>query len=171
MDSRTEFDSLITQLKNGASLQEGELLELDKVSRAVQAVVEERRAILAKLAPGIDSERGAEAALALADAVSVAAAHAIRSIERHFAERREGSAAVVDLWGRAEACRALWFESYVLWPKDKTAQRRQALAETVLQLASEAIGMALRFSSPCQQYVDFVAKVSAEIEPLRSPKA
>jgi methylphosphotriester-DNA--protein-cysteine methyltransferase len=98
-------------------------------------------------------------------------AHAIRIIEKLFTERREGSALLVDLWGRAEACRALWFETYVLWPKDKTAERRRALAETVLQLASESIGTALRFSRSCQQFVDFVAKVAAEIERLKTPNA
>jgi hypothetical protein len=63
----------------------------------------------------------------------------------------------------------LWFETYVLWPNDRTAERRRALAETVLQIASESVGMALRLLCPCQQYVDFVAKVSAEIGQLKEP--
>ncbi len=169
MESRTEFDSLITQLKNRVTLDERDLLALAKVSMAVQELSGERRAILSKFVPGIEGEGGAEAALALADTVSVATAHAIRAIEKRFVERREDSTSLVDLWGRAEACRALWFETYVLWPGEKIVERRRALAETVRQLASECMGMALRFSSPCQQYVDFVAKVSDEIERLKTP--
>lgn len=169
MESRTEFESLITELKNRATLDEADLLALEKVSMAVLELAGERRAILSKLVPRIEGERGAEAALALADTVSVATAHAIRAIEKRFVERREDSAALVDLWGRAEACRALWFETYVLWPSEKTVERRRAAAETAQQLASECMGMALRFSSPCQQYADFVAKVSADTERLKTP--
>jgi hypothetical protein len=171
MDSQTEFDSLISQLKERATLEEGDLLALDKVSMAVLTLSGERRAILSKLVPGIDRERGAEAALVLADVVSVAVAHAIRAIEKRFVERREHSTALVDLWGRAEACRALWLETYVLWPSEKASERRRALAETVLQLSSESMGMALRFSSSSQQYVDFVAKVSVGVEQLKSSNA
>jgi hypothetical protein len=106
--------------------------------------------------------------LVVADIVAVAAGHAVKSVEKFSDERRQASGALVDLWGRAEACRALWFETYVLWPTDRTAERRRALSESVMQIASESIGMALRFSGECRQFVDFVTKVSGDVERLKA---
>jgi hypothetical protein len=160
---------LIAELKAKASLVEGEVLALDKVLSAAHTSAGERSAVLSRCVPAFEAGRGPDLALVVADTVSVASAHAIRSVEKLSEEKRQGSAALVDLWGRAEACRALWFETYVLWPRDNTTERRQALAETVMQLASESIGMALRFSGVCQQFVDFVRKVSGELEQLKGP--
>lgn len=169
IDLQSEFDSLVATLETAALLVETDLLPLDKVLMAAHKAARERAAVLSRCGVQVAAGDGSDHALVVVHTIVVATAHAVKGVEKLSDEERQGSAALVDLWGRAEACRALWYENYVLWPGYEVHSRRRALAESVVQLASEAIGVSLRLSESCQQFVDFVAKVSDLVEQIKRP--
>jgi hypothetical protein len=167
IDLQSQFDSLKAVLEAESCLVETDVLPLDKVLVAAHRSAGERAALLSKCSAQSVLGEGGECMLTVVDTVSVATAHALKGAENVSDHKLQGSATLVDLLGKAEACRALWFETYALWPGYELHSRRRALAESVLQLASEATGVSLRLSQSCQQFVDFVAKVSGLLEQIR----
>ena len=159
MDKRAIFDSLLTDLKLAPSAGSQDAFPLDRALVLIDERTTQREGLLQQISPESAQDRRLGGMLVICDAVSVATKAAIAMVEKEGGNAREQSAALVDLWGKAEAARALWFESYVLWPADCRIERMAALSETSLQIAAEAMGLALRFSSPSRQFADFVAKV------------
>lgn len=100
--------------------------------------------------------------LTLLDVTSTSAGLAIKRIGKQGDDTSGIRDALVDLWGRAEAARCLWFDTQHLFSGEEVADRIDDLWETSRLLAPEAIAIAMRLSEPVVQYVEFASKFVKE---------
>jgi hypothetical protein len=68
----------------------------------------------------------------------------------------------VDIWGRAQAARCLWYD--VVVGGEKAEGLRQA-KETLIRLASDAVGVSKRLGCLAAQYVEFTSQIDSMVFP------
>jgi len=98
--------------------------------------------------------------LLLLNSTAVGAAIAVKRVSAQGGDTSGITTALVDLWGQAEAARALWFDQFVRFPADGADGREFALRETSRQLGPQAVAIATQLKEPVLQYIDFVSKVA-----------
>jgi len=156
---RSAFDTLVMELRSAVEVPGGGAFPLDAAVRVAQAQERTRRDLIS----GASGARGVTEddlhVLAMFDITSASAAIAIRKLAADDAESAGITTALVDLWGRSEAGRCLWFDAHSLFSGDEAAERSRAAKESARLLAPEAIAIAFRLSTPVVQYVEFVSKV------------
>ena len=100
------------------------------------------------------------ALLELIDATSLSAACAIKKLGALGEDDSSGvKTALIDLWGRAEASRCLWFDiQQGASGGSDSLVRLEDLWESARLLAPEALEIAMRLGSSAGQYVEFATK-------------
>ena len=102
MDKRAIFDSLLTDLKLAPSAGSQDAFPLDRALVLIDERTTQREELLQQIAPESAQDRRLGGMLVICDAVSVATKAAIAMVEKEGDNAREQSAALVDLWGKAE---------------------------------------------------------------------
>lgn len=67
---------------------------------------------------------------------------------------------VIDLWIRATAARALWYERFVQWPQENSAKKLEHLVDTARRLGAESIARALLEGVQPVKFTEFVGRLS-----------
>jgi hypothetical protein len=67
---------------------------------------------------------------------------------------------VIDLWIRATAGRALWYECFVQWPKENSAKKLEHLLDTARKLGAESIARGLVEGMQATRFTEFVGRFS-----------
>jgi hypothetical protein len=66
---------------------------------------------------------------------------------------------VTDLWIKATAGRALWFERYARCPLEEPQKKEEALHTTAKEVGGAAISLAVRLGAQPSQFTAFVASL------------
>lgn len=69
-------------------------------------------------------------------------------------------AEVIDLWIRATAARALWYERFVQWPHENSAKKLEQLRDTARKLGAESIARGLLEGAQLAKFTEFVRRFS-----------
>ncbi len=69
---------------------------------------------------------------------------------------------VVDIWGRAQAARCLWYDVIVGGEKGEGLHQSK---ETLVRLASDAVGVSKRLGCLVAQYVEFTSQIDSMVFP------
>jgi hypothetical protein len=149
---RTAFDDLVEGLSAETVLKEGDVFPLEAVVTAVKKHQPHREKAFEDCAAATPDSQLLLLAL---DATAVAASLAIKALahdERGAAGVRED---LVDIWGRSQAARSLWFDAVVNGHQGGLRQSQ----ETLIRLASEAIGVSKRLGCEAAQYIEFTSKI------------
>ena len=67
---------------------------------------------------------------------------------------------VIDLWIRATAGRALWYERFVQWPNENSAKKLEHLRDTARKLGAESIARGLLEGVQLSKFTEFVRRFS-----------
>ena len=67
---------------------------------------------------------------------------------------------VIDLWVRATAGRALWYERFVRWPQENSAKKLEHLLDTARKLGAESIARGLVEGTQLAKFTEFVRRFS-----------
>ena len=67
---------------------------------------------------------------------------------------------VIDLWIRATAGRALWYERFVQWPQENSAKKLEHLRDTARKLGAESIARGLLEGVQLSKFTEFVRRFS-----------
>jgi hypothetical protein len=67
---------------------------------------------------------------------------------------------VIDLWIRATAARALWYERFVLWPQENSSKKVEHLLDTARKLGAESIAQGLLDGMQPVKFTEFVGRFS-----------
>jgi hypothetical protein len=70
------------------------------------------------------------------------------------------SSEVIDLWIRATAARALWFERFVQWPTENSSKKVDHLRDTARKLGAESIARGLIEGVQPVKFTEFVGRFS-----------
>jgi hypothetical protein len=70
------------------------------------------------------------------------------------------SSDVIDLWIRATAARALWFERFVQWPNENSSKKLEHLRDTARKLGAESIARGLVEGVQPVKFTEFVGRFS-----------
>jgi hypothetical protein len=103
--------------------------------------------------------------LVLLDITSTGASLAIKQLGKVGDDTTGIRDALVDLWGRCEAARCLWFDTQQLFTGEEAKSRIEDLWETAKLVPPDAIAIAMRLSETVAQYVEFASKVIALAPP------
>lgn len=155
--SQEVFDALLKELKRGCVGVASKPFPLEEVFHVAQSAKVDREKVVRDLKVG-------EGALPLElltviDVVSVASS---LEIARH--DLKQGSepvaAEMVDLWIRATAARALWFERFVLWPSENSTKKLEYLVDTAKLLGVDSIARELLLGGQPIQFTSFVGQLT-----------
>ena len=67
---------------------------------------------------------------------------------------------VIDLWIRATAGRALWYERFVQWPQENSVKKLEHLLDTARKLGAESIARGLLEGMQVVKFTEFVGRFS-----------
>jgi hypothetical protein len=70
------------------------------------------------------------------------------------------SSEVIDLWIKANAARALWYERFVEWPQENSSKKLEHLLDTARKLGAESIARALIEGVQPYKFTEFVGLFS-----------
>lgn len=158
--SHEMFDALRDKLKSSVAAGSKAVFPLEDALREASACRAEMVALVAALGVASHNAEVATNLLTIMNSASVGAAIAVKRVSERGGDSAGITSALVDLWGQAEAARALWFDTFVQFPGDVEAGREPALRETARLLGPQAVAIATQLHEPISQYIDFVSKVS-----------
>lgn len=155
--NQSGFDGLVDQIKNALVGEGGDALPLDAAYRIALQQSDERAKIVAATAPHIASDKVATDLLLMFDVVAGATSQ--------MAARGHGGTApseIIDIWIKATAARALWYERYVQAPNENSEKKLEVLYETAKKLGTEAAAQALQHGSQVASFTAFIADLAKQ---------
>lgn len=159
--TRVIFDELLSDV-GGAVRERGKGVSvsfpLEVAFEAARSLDTKRRDTLASLVKVKDLPRSAIDILLVIDVVVAAAAYDLGSSRELRVE--ENPSLVVDLWSRATAARALWYDLFIASPSDNSAKKLKALLETAILLGTEAVAQGLHSGMQPSQFTGFIAELA-----------
>lgn len=152
------FDELVDKIKNALVGEGGEALPLDAAYRVALQQREDRLKILASAAPQASNDSVATDLLLMFDVVAGATS-------QMAARAQTGTGGVtpseiVDIWIKATAARALWYDRYVQSPGENSEKKLEVLLETAKKLGTEAAAQALQHGSQVASFTAFIADLA-----------
>ena len=152
------FDELVDNIKNALVGEGGEALPLDAAYRVALQQSDARAKFLTGAAPRVVTDKVATDLLLMFDVVAGATS---QMAARHQA----GTAGVtpseiIDIWIKASAARALWYERYVQSPSENSEKKLEVLLETAKKLGTEAAAQALQHGSQVASFTAFIADLA-----------
>lgn len=156
--SHPGFDELVDKIKSALAGEGGEALPLDAAYRIACEQRDSRISIVGAVAPQASADKVATDLLLMFDVVAGATAQ--------MAARAQAGAdsvtpsEIVDIWIRATAARALWYERYAQWPSENSEKKLEVLLETAKKLGTEAAAQALQHGSQVASFTGFIADLA-----------
>jgi hypothetical protein len=127
-----------------------------QIGEGLRAAREER---LSVIAPAEASKGEPFDLLLLFDVVAATASLEAASVGGS-PENGPVSSDVIDLWIRATAARALWFERFVQWPHENSSKKLEHLRDTARKLGAESIARGLVEGVQPVKFTEFVGRFS-----------
>jgi len=156
--SELVFDALLENLKDACKSVALKPFPLEEVFNAAAAGREAREGALKDL-----KVEGGALPYDLLTAIDVVTVATALDAARH--DPNQGgepvAAEIVDLWIRATAARALWYERFVLWPSENSTKKLEHLVETAKILGVDSIARGLLLGGQPVQFTSFVGRLSS----------
>jgi hypothetical protein len=154
------FESLVSNVISALRVSQSAPFPLESAFTAVSQRRAEREVVLSAL---VQKETPLQAIFDILSVFDVVAATCATALARKgdgaIADTAYG-AEVTDLWCRATAGRALWFERFVRWPQENSVKKVEALESTAKEVAGMALSLAVRLGTQPAQFTAFVADIS-----------
>jgi hypothetical protein len=157
--SHSEFDALGEDLREACKKEGISHFSIERAYQIGEGLRGEREARLGSLASAEVAKGEPFDLLLLFDVVAATA-----SLEAASAGATVGaepvSSDVIDLWIRATAARALWFERFVQWPNENSSKKLEHLRDSAQKLGAESIARGLIEGVQPIKFTEFVGRFS-----------
>lgn len=157
--SHSEFDALGEDLREACKKEGISHFSIERAYQIGEGLRGERESRLGRLASSDVAKGEPFDLLLLFDVVAATA-----SLEAASAGAAAGaepvSSDVIDLWIRATAARALWFERFVRWPSENSSKKLEHLRDTAQKLGAESIARGLVEGFQPVKFTEFVGRFS-----------
>ena len=157
--SHAQLDALGEELRSACKKKGITAFAIELAYQTANEVKAEREKALAAIASPEASKGQPYDLLLLFDVVAATA-----SLEAASVGASNGGAPVasdvIDLWIRATAGRALWYERFVQWPQENSAKKLDHLLDTARKLGAESIARGLLEGMQPVKFTEFVGRFS-----------
>ena len=157
--NHSEFDAIGEELREACKKEGISHFSIERAYQIGEGLRGERESRLGMLASADVAKGEPFDLLLLFDVVAATA-----SLEAASAGAAAGadpvSSDVIDLWIRATAARALWFERFVRWPSENSSKKLEHLRDTAQKLGAESIARGLVEGVQPVKFTEFVGRFS-----------
>lgn len=157
--SQTALDALGEELKGICHKKGITTFAIESAYEAAEEIKGERERKLATMASPDAAKGQAYDLLVLFDVVAATAALEAASVGA-VKDGAPAASEVIDLWIRATAARALWYERFVRWPQENSAKKLEHLLDTARKLGAESIARGLVEGVQIAKFTEFVRRFS-----------
>ena len=155
----SDLDALAEELRSACRSEGISHFSIERAYQIGEGLRSAREARLASVAPA-DVAKGEPFDLLLLFDVIAATASLEAASVGGVSSAAPVSSDVIDLWIRATAARALWFERFVRWPNENSSKKLEHLRDTARKLGAESIARGLVEGVQPVKFTEFVGRFS-----------